>query len=161
MWERLIIPGWRGFQYFLSRRIRIGSQLPQARRRVEWGHFWKKAMVSLPTTENTARRLDCARSRVSQSAHAMFPRKAGRLFHTSKKSFLSGPVVLMVDDAIDRMNLYPVHTASSFPDTCPLLYSDLSGGQLHSASEQQGPGHRYPLFLLRCMAKFLATGLDK
>ena len=36
-------------------------------------------------------------------------------------------VVQKVDDAIHRINLYPVDSAIGFPNTCP-LDRDLSGG---------------------------------
>ena len=44
----------------------------------------------------------------------------------------------MLDSAIHRINLYPVDSAISFPDTYPLK-SDLSGGYRFPTFEQAGP----------------------
>ena len=55
-------------------------------------------------------------------------------------------VVQKVDNAIDRINLYPLDSAIGFPNTSP-LDSDLSGGHCYPAFEQPGPGGKcYPTF---------------
>ena len=39
-----------------------------------------------------------------------------------------GPVVQNVDNAIHRIIVYPLNSAIGFPNTYPLVDSDLSGG---------------------------------
>ena len=51
-------------------------------------------------------------------------------------------VVQKVDNAIDRINLYPLDSAIGFPNTCP-LDSDLSGGHCYPSFEQPGPGGNF------------------
>ena len=51
-------------------------------------------------------------------------------------------VVQKVDNAIDRINLYPLYSAIGFPNTCP-LDSDLSGGHCYPSFEQPGPGGNF------------------
>ena len=48
-------------------------------------------------------------------------------------------VVQTLDNAIHRINLYPVDSVIDFHNTYP-LDSDLSGGQHHPMFEQLGPG---------------------
>ena len=47
-------------------------------------------------------------------------------------------VVQEMDNAIQRINHYPLNIAISFPNTYR-LYSDLSGGQRYPTFEQLGP----------------------
>ena len=49
------------------------------------------------------------------------------------------PVVQKVDNAIDRINLFPLDSAIGFPNTYP-LDGNLSGGQRYPKFEQPGPG---------------------
>ena len=49
------------------------------------------------------------------------------------------PVVRKMDNAIQRINHYPLDSVVCFVNTCP-LDSDLSGGQRYTAFEQLGPG---------------------
>ena len=49
------------------------------------------------------------------------------------------PVVQKVDNAIRRINHYPVDSVVCFVNTYP-LDSDLSGGQRYPVFEQPGPG---------------------
>ena len=53
-------------------------------------------------------------------------------------SRLLAPVVQKVDNAIHRVNLYPLDNAIGFRNTCS-LDSDLSGGERYPSFEQPGP----------------------
>ena len=67
-----------------------------------------------------------------------------------------GPVVQRLDNAIHRINHYPVDSVVCFVNTYP-LDSDLSGGQRYPAFEQPGPDRSD-----RCFAQLssLLTVLD-
>ena len=50
------------------------------------------------------------------------------------------PVVHKVDNAINRINLYPLDSAIGFSNIYHALDSDLSGGKRYPSFEQPGPG---------------------
>ena len=56
----------------------------------------------------------------------------------SKRVKIQALVVQRLDNAIHRINHYPVDSAISFPNTYP-LDSDLSGGYHYPTFEQPGP----------------------
>ena len=58
-----------------------------------------------------------------------------------KKKSLA-PVVQRLDNAIHRINHYPVDSVVCFANSCP-LDSDLSGGYRYPAFEQPGPGLKF------------------
>ena len=62
---------------------------------------------------------------------------------------LQGAVVQKMDNAIYRINLYPLDNAIVFPNTYP-LDSDLSGGQRYPTFEQLGPDHLLHQALEKC-----------
>ena len=60
-------------------------------------------------------------------------------YHSPQPILDLAPVVQKVDNAIQRINLYPVDSAIGLPNTY-LLDSDISGGQGYPTFEQLGPG---------------------